>query len=108
MRKPGIEGINPPRRTCDDGRCPWHGHLSVRGKLLKGVVVSNRAKKMVVVEREYYHYVKKYMRYEKRRSKIHAYLPPCMDVDVGSRVIIGECRPLAKSVSFVVLGKEGE
>ena len=106
MRKPGIEGLEPPRRTCDDDRCPWHGNLSIRGRLLKGVVISNRAKKMVVVEREYYHYVKKYMRYEKRRSRIHAYLPSCIDVDVGTKVIIGECRPLAKSVSFVVLGKE--
>jgi len=107
LRKPGIEGLEPPRRTCDDDRCPWHGNLSIRGRLLKGVVISNRAKKMVVVEREYYHYVKKYMRYEKRRSRIHAYLPSCIDVDVGTKVIIGECRPLAKSVSFVVLGKEG-
>lgn len=108
MKKPGIEGINPPKRVCEDEKCPWHGHLPVRGKLLKGVVVSNRAKKMVVVEHQYLHYVKKYMRYERRRSKIHAYLPPCIDVTVGSKVIIGECRPLAKSVSFVVLGKEGE
>ncbi len=108
MKNIGIEGIEPPKRACDDERCPWHGHLSVRGKLLEGKVVSNRAKKMVVVEREYYHYIKKYMRYEKRRSKIHAYLPPCIDVEVGTKVIIGECRPLAKSVSFVVLGKKGE
>ena len=108
MRNIGIEGIEPPKRACDDERCPWHGHLSVRGKLLEGKVVSNKAKKMVVVEREYYHYIKKYMRYEKRRSKIHAYLPPCIDVKVGTKVIIGECRPLAKSVSFVVLGKKGE
>ena len=108
MKNVGIEGIMPPKRTCNDDRCPWHGHLSVRGRLLRGTVVSDKAKKMVVVEREYYHYVKKYMRYEKRRSRIHAYLPPCIDVSVGSNVIIGECKPLSKSVSFVVLAKEGE
>lgn len=108
MKDVGIEGVRPPKSACEDERCPWHGHLSVRGRVLKGKVVSNRAKKMIVVEREYYHYVKKYMRYEKRRSKIHAFLPPCIEVEEGSKVIIGECRPLAKSVSFVVLGKEGE
>lgn len=108
MKVVSIEGVQPPKSTCEDERCPWHGYLSVRGRILKGKVVSNKAKKMIVVEREYYHYVKKYMRYEKRRSKIHAFLPPCIEVKEGSKVIIGECRPLAKSISFVVLGKEGE
>jgi small subunit ribosomal protein S17 len=46
------------------------------------------------------------MRYERRRSKIHAYLPPCIDVKEGDVVQIAECRPLAKSVAFVVISKE--
>lgn len=104
MRNIGID-IKPPSKTCNDPECPFHGSLSVRGKILEGKVVSNLAKKMVVIEREYLHYVKKYMRYERRRSKIHAHLPPCIDVTKGDKVMIGECRPLAKTVSFVVLGK---
>ncbi|MCX8191313.1 MAG: 30S ribosomal protein S17 [Nitrososphaerales archaeon] len=104
MRNIGID-VKPPTKSCDDPECPFHGSLSVRGKILEGKVVSNLAKKMIVIEREYLHYVKKYMRYERRRSKIHAHLPPCIEVARGDRVIIGECRPLAKTVSFVVLGK---
>ncbi len=104
MRNIGID-IKPPSKTCNDPECPFHGSLSVRGKILEGKVVNNLAKKMVVIEREYLHYVKKYMRYERRRSKIHAHLPPCIEVTKGDKVMIGECRPLAKTVSFVVLGK---
>ncbi|MEM2210687.1 MAG: 30S ribosomal protein S17 [Nitrososphaerales archaeon] len=104
LRNIGID-IKPPSKTCNDPECPFHGSLSVRGKILEGKVVNNLAKKMVVIEREYLHYVKKYMRYERRRSKIHAHLPPCIEVTKGDKVMIGECRPLAKTVSFVVLGK---
>lgn len=98
------EGLQPPSRTCEDPECPWHGRLSVRGQLIEGVVEKNRMQKTVVVVREYVRYSSKYMRYERRRSKYHARLPPCIDVKVGDRVLIGETRPLAKSVSFVVLG----
>jgi small subunit ribosomal protein S17 len=64
---------------------------------------------MVVVEREYLHYVPKYMRYERRRSRIHAHNPPCINAKVGDRVKIAECRPISKTVSFVVIEKrEGE
>jgi len=67
--------------------------------------VSMKMKKTATILHEYVVYVKKYERYERRRRKIHAHLPPCLDVKVGDKVIIGECRPLAKTVSFVVLGK---
>ncbi len=98
------EGLEPPREQCSDPKCPWHGHLKVRGGLLVGRVYKARAQKMVVVERDYLVYIRKFKRYEKRRSRIHAYLPPCIKVSVGDTVLIGETRPLAKSVSWVVLG----
>ena len=107
MRSIGLD-VKPPRRVCSDPLCPFHGGLKVRGKLIPGRAVSLKAKGMAVVEREYLHYVKKYMRYEKRKSKIHAHLPPCLDVDEGDIVTIAECRPISKTISFVVVGKEGE
>ncbi len=105
-RKVGVDywGLKPPETSCDDPKCPWHGHLKVRGGLLVGRVYKARAQKMVVVEREYLVYVKKFRRYERRRSRIHAYLPPCLKVSPGDTVLIGETRPLAKSVAWVVLG----
>ncbi|RLG67396.1 30S ribosomal protein S17, partial [archaeon] len=39
------------------------------------------------------------------RSRIPAHSPPCLDIKEGDIVKIGECRPLSKTVHFVVLGK---
>jgi len=64
-----------------------------------------RMDKTAVVVHEYLHFVPKYMRYERRRKKKHVRVPPCIEIHPGDKVIIGETRPLAKSVSFVVLGK---
>jgi small subunit ribosomal protein S17 len=36
-------------------------------------------------------------------SKMHAYLPDCIGVQEGEEVLIAECRPLSKTVSFVVI-----
>ena len=101
----GIPGITPPSRECEDEDCPFHGSLKVRGTLIEGTLVKNRAPKMGVIERTYLFYDHKYKRYERRTSRIHARVPSCLDVKEGDRVIIGETRPLSKSVSFVVLVK---
>ncbi|MEM1596529.1 MAG: 30S ribosomal protein S17 [Desulfurococcaceae archaeon] len=100
----GIPGINPPERTCNDPKCPWHGHLKVRGAILRGIVVKKKMSRAVVVRHEYLHYVPKYMRYERRKKNIHARLPPCINVKEGDEVIIGETRPISKTIAFVVLG----
>ncbi|UCC40822.1 MAG: 30S ribosomal protein S17 [Candidatus Aminicenantes bacterium] len=100
-------GLNvpSPTKTCDDKFCPFHGRLSIRGKTLSGTVVNDRMTKTIVVEHEFFHYVRKYMRYEKRRSKIMARNPPCIEAKRGDEVMIAECRPISKEVSFVVIKK---
>lgn len=103
----GIPGVAIPTKQCNDINCPFHGTLRVRGIILEGKLIKYRANKSGVVERTYLHYDTKYKRYEKRRSKIHVHIPPCLDVREGDNVIIGECRPISKSISFVVLGKVG-
>lgn len=99
--------VKAPETVCEDGDCPYHGRLSVRGVLLKGRVLKNKMNKTVVVEREHQIYVRKYKRYLRRRSRVSAHLPPCVKVEVGDQVLLGECRPLSKTVSFVVLGRVG-
>ncbi|HEU16455.1 MAG TPA: 30S ribosomal protein S17 [Nitrososphaeria archaeon] len=106
-RNIGIQWIKPPTRSCDDDKCPWHGSLPVRGRVFEAKVVRFRARNLAVVERMYYQYQHKYMRYERRRSDLHAYVPSCLDIREGDTVFIGETRQLAKSVAFVVLGKSG-
>jgi small subunit ribosomal protein S17 len=97
-----------PKKSCDDKNCPFHGELSVRGRVLEGSVVSAKMDKTVVVRRDYLHYVPKYKRYERRHGHVPAHSPPCLEVKEGDRVRIAECRPLSKTVSFVVVEKAGE
>jgi small subunit ribosomal protein S17 len=106
MRKIGLD-VAVPRKTCDDPECPFHGNLAVRGKMLTGTVVSAKMSTTVTVERDYLQYMKKYMRYEKRKSRIMAHNPPCVETKEGDVVKIVECRPLSKNVSFVVVEKTG-
>jgi len=96
-------GAKAPKKTCDDRNCPFHGQLSVRRKFLEGKIVSTKMTKTVTVERDYLRYVSKYARYEKRRSRIMAHNPPCLEVHEGDRVRLAECRPISKEVAFVVV-----
>lgn len=107
MKDIGIEA-KPPEKECKDEKCPWHGKLKIRGKVLEGRVVSVRAQKTAIVERDYLHHVPKYERYERRHSRIPAYNPECINAKEGDRVKIVECRPLSKTKSFVVIEVLGE
>ena len=73
--------------------------------MVDGSVISSKMDKTVIVRRDYLHYIRKYKRYERRRSHIPAHNPPCLNVKEGDRVKIAECRPLTKTVSFVVVEK---
>jgi small subunit ribosomal protein S17 len=95
--------LNKPKKTCDDRNCPFHGTLSIRGRVLDGVVISTKMDKTAVVRRDYLHYVPKLKRYERRRSNIPAHDPPCINVKEGDLVKVAECRPISKTVSFVVV-----
>ncbi|MBS7636644.1 30S ribosomal protein S17 [Candidatus Bathyarchaeota archaeon] len=97
-----------PKKTCNDRNCPFHGSLPIRGRILEGVVVSAKMDKTVIVRHDYLKYVPKFMRYERRRSRIPSHNPPCMDAKEGDRVVIAECRPISKTVSFVVVEKKEE
>lgn len=96
-------GTKLPKKTCNDKLCPYHGSLRVRGKTLEGKVVSDKMMSTVIVERERLHYAKKYERFEKRTSRIPAHNPPCINAKAGDKVKIAECRPLSKTVAFVVV-----
>ncbi len=102
MSTAGLE-LSPPVRRCEDERCPFHGHLKVHGRLLTGKVVSIVGKSFVVIQMEYLHKIRKFSRSERRRSRLTAHLPPCLDVKEGDMATIAECRPLSKSISFVVV-----
>ncbi|HZD43813.1 MAG TPA: 30S ribosomal protein S17 [Methanomicrobiales archaeon] len=95
--------VKPPSTECTDAYCPFHGTLPVRGQVITGKVVSDRMEGSVVVGRDYLQYIKKFNRYEKRSSRIHAHNPPCINAKVGDMVTIAECRPISKTKHFVVV-----
>ena len=103
VRNIGLPNVDPPEKTCDDINCPFHGNLSVRGRVMEGTVASVKMYKTITFQMDYLGLVKKYMRYERRRSKKHAHLPSCIDVKVGDTVKVVECRPLSKNVTCVVV-----
>ncbi|XP_037455525.1 40S ribosomal protein S11-like isoform X3 [Triticum dicoccoides] len=95
--KEAIEG------TYIDKKCPFTGTVSIRGRVITGTCHSAKMNWTIIVRRNYLHYVKKYQRYEKRHSNIPAHISPCFRVREGDHVIIGQCRPLSKTVRFNVL-----
>jgi len=91
--------------SCGDKKCAIHGEITTRGRVFEGVVVSDKMQRTVKVEWPRLFYLPKYERYEKRRSRVKAHNPPCINAKVGDRVRIAECRPLAKTVKFVIIEK---
>jgi small subunit ribosomal protein S17 len=112
MKSKGIGfEIKQPTKSCSDKNCPFHGNLTVRGRILTGTVVSDKMAKTVSVAWERRVYVPKYERYEKRRSKVKAHNPDCIDAKKGDSVRICETRPLSKTKNFVIieiLGKQSK
>jgi len=59
-RNIGIKVTNLPQRSCDDAHCPYHGNISVRGRLYEGIVTSTKRQKTVTVRRDFLFKVSKY------------------------------------------------
>jgi small subunit ribosomal protein S17 len=97
---------NQKTEVCKDKFCPTHGKISLRGRSFKGEVI-RKFPKRVCIEFERTIYIKKYERYSKRKTKLHARLPDCMaqNIDVGDHIEIKECRPVSKTISFIVTKK---
>ena len=95
--------VKEPARECEDRHCPFHGGLSIRGKLFDGKVTGSKAKKTITLQKDAPIYFSKYKRYARGTSTIHAHVPGCMDVETGDHVLTAECRPISKSVSYVVV-----
>ena len=97
--------VPEPKKKADenDKNNPFNGTLATRGKLFEGIVVSAKAKNTVVIKKESPVYFTKFKRYARGTSSIHAHVPSNLEVQEGDKVLAAECRPIAKSVSFVVV-----
>mmetsp|Transcript_92864 Transcript_92864/g.200778 ORF Transcript_92864/g.200778 Transcript_92864/m.200778 type:complete len:119 (-) Transcript_92864:107-463(-) len=87
-----------------DNKCPFTSDVTINGRLIKGVIISNKMTNTVVVRKCYLKFNNKYKRYEKRHTNISAHLSPAFKgCKVGDIVLIGGCRPLTKTVRFNVI-----
>ncbi|XP_014059664.1 40S ribosomal protein S11-like [Salmo salar] len=60
--------------TYIDKKCPITGNVSIRGRILSGVVT--KMKRTIVIRRDYLHYIRKYNRFEKRHKNMSVHLSP--------------------------------
>jgi small subunit ribosomal protein S17 len=93
-------------KACKDEFCPMHGHISIRGRSFRGKVI-RKFPRRVCIEFDRTIYIKKYERYAKRKTKLHARLPHCLEdeIKIGDYIEIKECRPLSKIIHFIVTSK---
>ena len=103
-------GFKTPKEAIEgkyiDKKCPFTGNVSIRGRILRGVVVSNKMTRTLIVRRDYLHFIQKYQRYEKRHKRVPAHVSPAFKVREGDVVTIAQCRPLSKTVRFNVVAVE--
>lgn len=106
MEKKKAKKVGKKVVECSDKFCPKHGirKLKVRGRTFEGIVTKKLSGR-VTIQFERMVKVAKYERYEKRKTKLHARLPKCMEerVEEGGLIEIGETRPISKMIHFVVL-----
>jgi len=76
--------------------------VSRRGFMVQGVVVSDKRKRTVTVQRDLVTYVPKYKRYARKISKISAHNPDEMGARTGDVVEIAECRKISKTKAWIV------
>ena len=104
----GIDVKAPKREPAPgDQLNPFNGSLPVRGSVIVGTVVSAKMQHTAIVEKQLQTIVPKYERIEKRTRRYPAHVPSNIDVAEGDEVVIAECRPISKTVTFVIVENRG-
>lgn len=77
-----------------------------RGRIFEGIII-RKFPKRVTISFDRMVYIRKYERYARSRTKIHARLPEIMekDINIGDLIQVRECRPLSKIIHFIVTKK---
>jgi len=104
-------GINvkAPKNACkDDKNCPFHGEKVVRGRSLSGKVVGTKAKKSAIIQIERRIPMRKYERFQKRKTRIMVHNPECINAQENDIVKVIETRKMSKMKTFVIIEKLSE
>ncbi len=78
--------------------------ITTRGRSFEGFVVK-KSPKRVVIDFERIVYIKKFERFYKKKTRIHARLPDTIPIALGDYVRVRECRPLSKMIHCIVTEK---
>ena len=101
-----ILGFKAPEKECTDQKCPFHGQLKAKKELFKGKVIKKDVYHTATIEMFRSVYIKKYERYETKRSRMRVHNPGCINAEVGQEVVVARTRPLSKTKNSVILGIE--
>jgi small subunit ribosomal protein S11e len=100
-------GFRTPKEAINgtyiDKKCPFTGDVSIRGRILRGIVHSTKMKNTIIIRRNYLKFHEKYQRYMKRHKNFAVHCSPAFRPKVGDEVVVGQCRPLSKTVRYNVL-----
>ncbi|MFH1592550.1 MAG: 30S ribosomal protein S17 [Candidatus Woesearchaeota archaeon] len=102
IRNIGIK-VKVPSKKSEDRHDPFFGNLGIRGRIFTGTVVSMNSAKTAKIEFSRLIPIKKYERYEKRRTGLLVHNPESLGVEVGDLVRVAECRPISKTKNFVII-----
>ena len=80
--------------------------VPIRGRRFEGYVIKKFSKRLVI-QFDRTKFVKKYERYLKKKTKIHARISSDLanSINIGDYIEVAECRPLSKIIHFVVTKK---
>jgi len=80
--------------------------MSLRGRTFRGTVIKKFPKR-ICIEFDRTIYIKKYERYAKKKTKIHARVPEALEneIKIGDYIEVMECRHLSKIINFMVVKK---
>ncbi len=92
-------------RECNDKNCPIHGGLKLRGRSFTEKVVSAKSRRSATIEINRLNYIRKYERYEKRKTRLQVHNPDCINAKKGDTVKVRECKPISKTKHFVIIEK---
>ncbi|MBI2147018.1 30S ribosomal protein S17 [Candidatus Woesearchaeota archaeon] len=101
----GIKTETLPASPCQDKHCPFHGRISLRGRIFTANVLSVKAAKTATVGWERRYHIRKFERYGIRMTKLQVHNPVCIHAEKGDTVKIAETRPLSKTKHFVIIEK---
>tara|TARA_Y100000034_G_scaffold26979_1_gene32106 strand:- start:8485 stop:8904 length:420 start_codon:yes stop_codon:yes gene_type:complete len=96
------------KTECNDKNCPIHGNLKTKKKTFTGTIINNKMQKSATIAFERIIKYPKYERYGKKRTKIKVHNPPCINAKIGELVEVIECKPLSKTINFVIIKKVGK